>query len=402
MTDVKIDPITTDRTLRTDEATLRAVAAAANGGTLPPGAAADAEQVALARDDGTLTDLGWIVGRTIAAPALTIRLRRLEAGEATQLLIRASPAAVIVSPPPDEHVGSADIRVAPPDGLVRTCSYLLDTDDRVPTGRTSVEVDGDPLAPFLGDEPSGWTRQVGADRARLLRLELAVGDRMASLVLADLGAAGLWSADGDGDAGTSPLRWVPTDGVVLLRELARLQELLLGEVERGGLPTDRRVVELSDVGVRVEVPPGWERLEVAAPMALVARTPDGHRAPANVTVAVDEAPEVDDAVGIARLIADALPAGRVVSAVQHAPGDRRATYLHAGTRGDLLTLQLQLDVGGRTVLMSVTADATSADAWLDEAVTWVESLATSTWADRHSDQAEPSTPDSLDSAEMGP
>lgn len=394
-------PATIDRTLQTDEATLRAVAAAATRGTVVA-VATGAVAAGLVRDDGTLTDLGWVVGHTVAEPMLTIRVRRLDVGEASQLTVRAGPAAVLVSAPPGQDDGPSDVRVAPADGLVRTLLDLLELGPTAPAGRAPVHLgaDEDALAPFLtdADTDGGWTADVGADAARLLRLELHVGDRVAPIVLADLGAGGLWALEGEGDGGI--LRWAPTSGDDLARDLSLLQQPLLEIGDDLGVLPAGEAVELPDAGVVVDVPRGWERVDVRAPMVLVARTPTGHRAPANMTVAIDRCPEPagDDATLIGGEIAAALPAGRLVSAVQSGPGDRWATYLHAGPRGDLLTRQRQVDADGRTVLVSMTGEARTAGAWLDEAGRRLARLASSAKAVDVADDPEPSTPDSLDSS----
>lgn len=390
-------PLTAERTLRADDRTLQAVGAASNAASLPATTRRAAEDAGLAREDGSLTDLGWLLGRTVAAPALTATVRKLHGGRAARLVVRASPASVVIAAPTDHPTEVTDIRVGPPDGLVRMLLDLLDLDPRIPDARQPIDAADaeDPLAPFLTATPAGWTIRLGADTATLVRLELEVGTQRTAVVLADLGAAGVWRADADADAGTS---WHPTSCEEVVGELARLQRPLgpAAGTCGGRLPQDRRTVDLPGLGVRVGVPPGWERVDSAPPMALVARSPLGHHRPASITVASDDPPESDDVVDLARSVADALPAGRLLAAVQHTPGDRYAAYLHAGRRGDLVTCQRQLDIGGRTVVTSVTADAATSDDWLDDAHVWLAAIERLDTPCAASIEEEPSTPDLLD------
>ncbi|MTV23944.1 hypothetical protein FTX61_00690 [Nitriliruptoraceae bacterium ZYF776] len=172
----------------------------------------------LTRADGSSTDLGWAVGRTVQDPRVRFHVRRLQAGRADQVTVHAGDVVVVGG---DPRSGDGAV-VAPPDALARTLLEVLDLPVVVPTdARRPVTTDA-PLAPFLAGPDGTWAADVGADAARLLRIEIAAGERHTAVVLADLGRGGVWAADPDGGAEGDPRRWRPTSPSEVLRELAAL------------------------------------------------------------------------------------------------------------------------------------------------------------------------------------
>ena len=88
--------------------------------------------------------------------------------------------------------------------------------------------------------------------------------------------------------------------------------------------------------------------------------------PWNLTVAIDRSGPAASAQEAGRLLADALPGGRLVDASDHPDDGWELVVVHRAPAQDVVTTQRQLHLGDRTVAVSVTWAVEQETAWRGE------------------------------------
>ena len=131
---------------------------------------------------------------------------------------------------------------------------------------------------------------------------------------------------------------------------------------------DRRLrpVELPEAGIALAVPVAWEEAPADGDLVHVARQADAPWFRVNLTVAIDRSRPAASAQQAGRLLADALPGGRLVDAGDHPDDGWVLVVVHRAPAQDVVTTQRQLLLDGHTVAVSVTWAVEQETAWRGE------------------------------------